>query len=56
MGSYIGFVNDRTDGNVVFRPWPDCSAESSSSSHMAPGLMGRFDAYAGVVELLRSYP
>jgi phosphoenolpyruvate-protein kinase (PTS system EI component) len=54
MGSYIGFVNDKTNGYV--RP-PTMiglfNAEFLSSSHAAPGLMERFDVYAAVVGLLR---
>jgi hypothetical protein len=54
VGSYIGFVNDKTNSYV--RP-PTMTrltaAEFLSSSHMAPGMMEHFDAYAGVVGLLR---
>ena len=54
MGSYIGFVNDKTNGYV--RP-PTMTglfnAELLSSSHIAPGLVERFAAYAAVVRLLR---
>jgi hypothetical protein len=55
MGSYIGFVNDKTNGYV--RP-PTMiglfNVELLSSSHIAPGLMERFAAYAGVVGLVRN--
>lgn len=54
MGSYIGFVNDKTNGYV--RP-PTMTGlpnpEFLSSSHVAPGLMARFVMYDAVVRLLR---
>ena len=54
MGSYIGFVNDKTNGYV--RP-PTMtglfSPEFLSSSHVAPGLMERFVMCAAEVGLLR---
>ena len=54
MGSYIGFVNDKTNGYV--RP-PTMTGlfntEFLSSSHAAPGLMERFAVNAAVVRLLR---
>jgi hypothetical protein len=54
MGSYIGFVNDKTNGYVHPPTMTGLfNEEFLSSSHIAPGLMDRFDAYAGVVGLLR---
>jgi hypothetical protein len=54
MGSYIGFVNDNTNGYVrpptmtgLFNP------EFLSSSHIAPGLTDRFAADDAAVGLLR---
>ena len=54
MGSYIGFVNDKMNGYVRPPTMTRLFNEGFlSSSHIAPGLMDRFDAYAGGVALLR---